>query len=413
MMPTEKISILHCQNTKEVYEKIAATLEARRELLPVSREATIFLKPNLNSNMNALTGNTTDLRLLAAAIKYLKAAGYKNIFIGDGTSSGFYRYKINVITRLKVDNLAKRYGVKTIDLNYAPFEEANLSNGKRVRVAQITRKADFFINLPKIKTHFETLMSVCLKNLIGCVVGLAEKQKIHYSLFRNIIHLNEAIHPDLHIVDALVAMEGTGPTTGTPIRMDTILLGSNPYLLDLLAARLAGIDYLEIPTLRLAKEIGYISDSMVNYINNLALTSEIRKFKRPKVKPLAAFVNNQKRQKYFIALRLAPGVNQFFNLNIMGKLLQFAGLRQDAFSMKETDLQQLVLDEVKCTHCKKCADYCPMGLKLPQELNDKAKGCIECGYCFLICPQKAIIFKGELGFLKLQLEQYDSLVRNL
>jgi uncharacterized protein (DUF362 family) len=43
-------------------------------LLP-DKKAPILLKPNLNSNMNALTGNTTDLRLVAAVIEFLKDAG--------------------------------------------------------------------------------------------------------------------------------------------------------------------------------------------------------------------------------------------------------------------------------------------------------------------------------------------------
>ncbi len=46
-----------------------------------------------------------------------KNKGYNNIVIGEGTNSGCYRNNISVIARLKVDELAKYYGIKVIDFN--------------------------------------------------------------------------------------------------------------------------------------------------------------------------------------------------------------------------------------------------------------------------------------------------------
>lgn len=75
-------------------------------MLPPDSGAKIVLKPNLTRNMSALTGNTTDLRILSGIITFLKDKGYSNITIGEGTNSGFYRNRIGVIARLKVDALA-------------------------------------------------------------------------------------------------------------------------------------------------------------------------------------------------------------------------------------------------------------------------------------------------------------------
>jgi len=95
-----KVSILECRTVQEVREKISYTLKEYAHLFPESRDARILLKPNLNSNMNALTGNTTDLRLLVAVIDFLKKNGYRNLIVGDGTSSGFYRNKICIFPRI-------------------------------------------------------------------------------------------------------------------------------------------------------------------------------------------------------------------------------------------------------------------------------------------------------------------------
>ena len=95
-----RLDVLRAYSQDDVRNGLFKTLEGYKDLLPVSKTAKIFLKLNLNSTMNALTGNTTDLRVVAAVIEFLKESGYSRITIGDGTNSGFYRNGISVISRL-------------------------------------------------------------------------------------------------------------------------------------------------------------------------------------------------------------------------------------------------------------------------------------------------------------------------
>jgi uncharacterized protein (DUF362 family) len=115
-----------------VKEKLFATLNSYRNLFPISKEAKILLTPNLKSNMNALTGNTADLRVLSVLIELVKEKGYTNIVIEEGTNSGFYRNKIGVISRLKVDQLARYHGGKINDLNYAKPYEIEFAEGEAI-----------------------------------------------------------------------------------------------------------------------------------------------------------------------------------------------------------------------------------------------------------------------------------------
>ncbi len=73
--------------------------------------------------------------------------------------------------------------------------------------------------------------------------------------------------------------------------------------------------------------------------------------------------------------------------------------------------EELSLNNEKCTQCGKCKDYCPVDINLPDDLEKKGNGCIHCVYCYLVCPEHAINFKGELGFLSEQIRQYDEIVR--
>jgi uncharacterized protein (DUF362 family)/NAD-dependent dihydropyrimidine dehydrogenase PreA subunit len=409
-----KLDIIKSDTIKDMKESIPAILEGYGHLFPDSKEAKILLKPNLNANMNALTGNTTDLRLLAVVMEYLKSKGYKDITVAEGTNSGYYRHHISVISRLRVDRLANYYGVKVTDLNYSEPVSIEFEGGIRASVARECFEADLFINMPKLKTHFEVGMSVCLKNLMGCLVGQENKKKTHRSLTKNILHINENLKPQLHIVDGLIAMEGLGPTRGKPKKMGLILVGTNPYLIDMVCAKIAKFDYRFISTLKLGEEKGIITKHDHEYIEGLDLVAFVKEFEKPKPNFLASFVHSTKRQRYFQSIRNTPFFNYLSSTSFFGKMLFLIGLRQDHFIKDEMDCKYLYFEKSLCKEgCTRCRDYCPIGLMLPDLLGDKKNGCIGCLYCFLVCPTQAIKFEGELGFMAEQLRQYDRIVRRI
>jgi uncharacterized protein (DUF362 family)/ferredoxin len=408
-----KIDIIRCNSPQEIRERLFPALDSYRYLLPVSKRAQILLKPNLNSNMNALTGNTTDLRILSCVIRFLKDEGYTNIVIGEGTNSGFYRSKIGVITRLGVDALAKHYGVKVKDLNYSESYEIDFNGGIKASVAKECREAALFINLPKVKTHFENGMSVCLKNLMGCLVGQENKKKTHQYLAENILKINQQVKPHLHIVDGLIAMEGLGPSRGIPIRMDTMIVGRDPYLIDLVCAHLASFNHRDIRTLDLADKKGLLTSEHHAYVETLNLEKIKKKFLPPKAGPLATFIHSPKRQQFFLKIRNTKLFSYLASTDWFGNLLFLTGLRQDVFLQQEMRCDALEFDKTQCSQCKICQDLCPMGLELPGAFEKMDDTCIHCLYCFSACPENAIRFKGELGFFEEQLKQYDDTIRKL
>ncbi len=406
-----RLSIIEAIALNEMKDRLFLSLNAYKDILPLSKTARILIKPNLNANMNALTGNTTDLRLLAAVVEYLKTRGYKDITIGEGTNSGYYRNNISVIARLKVDALAEYYGVKVIDLNYSEPVYIDFEDGIKAGVAREVVEADFMINMPKLKTHFEVGMSVCMKNLMGCLVGQENKKKTHLSLAANILNINKKIKPDLHIVDAVISMEGLGPTRGTPVKTGTIFIGTDPYLIDLICARFASFDYKKVRTLAEAEKRGIIDADYHRFVKEFKI-EKVFCFAPPKAGPLAGFIHSPKRQKYFLAVRNTAFFTYLASTKWFGYLLFISGLRQDNFIEEEMEFDGLSFDINKCSNgCVKCREYCPVGFNLPKEF-DKDK-CIECLYCYLVCPVKAIGFEGDLGFMGEQLRQYDEITRKV
>ena len=368
-----ELDVLKCSSFKEIQLETRKVLMKYQDIFPASPSSRIVLKPNLNSNMNALTGNTTDLRLLAAIIQFLKEYKYTNITIAEGTNSGFYRSGISVISRLKVDELASYFGVKCIDLNFSEPHMITFEDDVQAVVAKECIEADLFINMPKLKTHFEAGMSVCLKNLIGCLVGQENKKKTHLSLAKNIVHLTENIKPHLHIVDSIFAMEGLGPTKGTPVKTNQVFVGRDPYLIDLLAARFAHFDHKKVTTLKAAKERGLVRTEHYKFVKEFPLEISSSPFAPPKAGPLATFIHNPKRQKYFLAIRNTRFFDYVCNTKLVGHLLFLTDLRQDVFIDEEMEIEKILLDKDKCSQCGKCKEYCPVSFNLPQALDSESK----------------------------------------
>ncbi len=411
-MNNQDIDILHVRTSREIHDAIRELFARIRQDLPRHQDAFFLIKPNLNSNMNALTGNTTDLRILSAVISALKGLGYANITIGEGTNSGYYRKGINVISRLRISHLAWYHGIQIKDLNYDNPVDIDFEDGQKAGVARTCFEADYFINIPKLKTHYETEMSVCLKSLMGCLVGMDNKKKTHSSLINNIYNINKALSADLHIVDAVIAMEGNGPTTGTPVKLGMILAGKNPILLDLACASVAGIPYKEVPLLKLAEERGDFGEQELRRVREVTENLDNARLLRPKISFLTALVTNKRLQKYFLMIRHAPLIRTIFNSRAGNRLLFALKLTQEIFDQEEARVDSLSLVEEDCSSSGICDAYCPMQLDLPAEVG-KEDVCINCLYCYAVCPNNAIHVTGELGFFSEQIEQYDNRIRSM
>lgn len=409
-----RFDIVKAYSVTEIDSVVAALFAGYADILPRSKDARILIKPNMNSNMNALTGNTTDLRLVGAVVRRLLSLGYSDITIAEGTNSGFYRSGISVISRLSFDALARHYGVKSLDLNYSEKVNVEFEDGVVASVAKECVEADFFINMPKLKTHFEAGMTVCLKNLMGCLVGQENKKKTHLNLARNILNINKRIRPQLHIVDGLISMEGLGPTRGTPVRTGFIIFGTDPYLIDLASARVAAFDYKKVRTLKAAEEQGLLTKEHIRFVDALNLAPYTRKFKEPIANAFAAFIHSPARQKYFLAIRNTPLFNYLCSTRLFGYLLFLTGLRQDNFIKDEMTFEGFSFKGDLCrAGCTRCADYCPERLKLPADIEKIGNRCMGCQYCLLVCPTNAIVFKGDLGFMNEQLRQYEKITKEI
>jgi uncharacterized protein (DUF362 family)/ferredoxin len=364
-------------------------------ILNLGRNSRILVKLNLNNDIPGILGGTTDLRVLYAVLSFLKQNGFKNVIIGDGPNVGMLHSGINIFQRLGVDKLSNFFGYQILDFNKTEFEEVNLL-GRKVRIARICLHNDFFINLAKIKTHTEALLSICLKNMVGCLVGY-DKRKVHLGIFeknvnffKRLLELNRIVKPNIHIVDGLIIMEGNGPAAGNPKKLGLILAGNNPFILDTWCSKLIGIDPKCVPYLRLAFE-----DKMVpEYVFNMNNLNPLIKIRIPQMLPRA--LANVLLRNAFVFIRLRTDF--IFSNHIVSNFLRRIKVKQEYFSNEELSIKQIIVKKEKCNYCNICVEACPLNFDIPN--LSIIEDCLKCMYCLISCPQGAISYVGQLGFLK-------------
>lgn len=395
-------SVISQVDVRTVVEQVIAESLSVTTLQP---DASIVIKPNLNNDLLALTGNSADLRVLVSLIDVLKDMGFANITIADGPNVGIYRKGADVFGRLGVRRLAEYLGVNLVDLNHSDFREIEVHTGL-VRVSELCLTADYLINVPKIKTHAEAGMSVAEKNLMGCVVG-TDTRIMHQDLGANLVRLNEVLKPDLVIVDGLIGMEGNGPGDGDPRKLDLMLAGKDPFVLDLLVSKLVGLDKNSISCLRIANENGRFSDAVLEQIDEIRPLFQL--VLPPKRSPVTELLEHR-------ALGKVRDMTRFIHGSEWArKLLYRFGIMQDVYEAAEARIETLILDRDLCNDCGKCLDVCPTRLPITDAGYDffAASDCLGCLYCALVCPLEAIQIKGELGYLEAHLKRYGEAMRSL
>jgi uncharacterized protein (DUF362 family)/ferredoxin len=401
-----RVDLHRAWTRQEVVDAIEAILEARASALPERRDARIVIKPNLNNDLVALTGNCVDLRVLWALVRGLQRRGYTDITVADGSNVGIDRRSIDSFARLRVDRLCEVLGVRLVNLNGDTGRRLVLHAGGEPLVADTILDQDFLISVPKIKTHAEMQLTCAMKNWVGIVVG-QDKRQVHYDLGLNIYALNELVRPDLVIVDGLVGMEGNGPGDGVPFRMGVLVACDDALVNDLVVATMVGMPWRRVAYLAHALDRGRVSPAVERAIREQV--PELRRIEPPPPRSLQAKLSEK---RWLIWLKLA--VRPLVDKPQVARLAYKLRITQDVYDWSEDTLRIVGRAAERCGDCDKCQHFCPTGLPLEAIGRDTdPPACIHCLYCWLVCPREAILVEGEPHHLERQVSRYGEIIRDL
>lgn len=221
--------------------------------LEIEGRKTALVKPNLVIAAKPRTAVVTHPAVTEAVISVLRERGIDRITIADGPGVGLDVAEVFRVTGYA--DLAARLGVELVSFNDAERREREWKYGT-LGVPAALEDADLYVNIPKLKTHGYTKVTLSVKNHKG-MLSEPDKKRDHQLGLHDPLAQHAAIcPPHLIIVDGIVGLEGDGPLNGRPIRSRMLAAGTNMVEVDAACARFMGFDPAEIRHLAFAEELG-------------------------------------------------------------------------------------------------------------------------------------------------------------
>lgn len=367
------VSVVPCSgyNDHEVEIALEQALAPIGGLEWVKPGMKIAVKANLVSFMKPESAATTHPAVLCALTKLLKARG-ADVVIGDSPGGLFNSAFVGRVYAATGMHEVEKCGAKLND-NFES-REIDFPAAEKARHFTCTDwlcRADAIINVCKLKSHGMMSMSAAVKNMFGSIPGIM-KPEYHYkypneSDFADmLVDLNEYFKPRLNIMDAVIGMEGNGPTRGTPRKIGALLASASPYELDMAGARIMGLEMKDVPTLAAAHRRGLAPSN----IDEVQIEGDLN----------------------------ALCISDFDNI-LSHHGLDFSGDGMSAAARIRGRIisgalaSRPMLKPEKCVGCRLCANTCPA--KAIEMIRNKPKinrgKCIRCFCCQEFCPKGALI----------------------
>lgn len=222
----------------------------------------VAVKPNLIAKKKPEEAATTHPMLVEAVVLLVQQAGGKP-FIVDSPGGPGSKALLNAVYRATgMAAVAERTGCGlSLDTSEMVLAHPKGKVVKQLTVLKVLAEADVIIGLPKLKTHCMTRYTGGVKLMYGAIPGL-KKAEYHFNMqrlgeFSNLlIDINTLLPTSLTVMDAVVGMEGDGPTAGSPREAGLLLASPSPYAMDVVCSNLIGINPTELPLIQSARERG-------------------------------------------------------------------------------------------------------------------------------------------------------------
>ena len=260
----------------EVFTAVREMFDAAGGKALLKSSGDVYLKPN---GVDCKAYSYTRPELVEAVIHYWKEAGARDIYLFENSTQANITRMVFAITGYS--KICRRLGVKQIFLD----EEKNLTlrftgkptegereDGYRQDSFQMPRfiverliegkDKNLYINLPKLKTHSMTDITLGIKNQWGFPQHGDRRKDHNYNLHHKLADMLGYIRPDFTLIEGIEAtIHGHYPVTAfadTCVLPFRVLIGSkNVVAADMAGARLFGLGPKDVPHLALSLERGY------------------------------------------------------------------------------------------------------------------------------------------------------------
>lgn len=334
----------------------------------------VVIKPNFVSPKTPEKAATTHPSFLEATARIFKSMNPASLLIAECCGGPLTQATLKTLYKTCGADIASQNAGVPLNEDIA-FENVKQPNGIISHDFLFLKpfvEADIIVDLCKLKTHTLTKLSCATKNFFGTIPGIHKfemharfpEQKDFQNMLIDLCSYYTQSKTVICICDAVDAMEGNGPTNGTPRHMGLTLSSLSPYALDVAAEHLLGFD-------------GTVS--MCDYMAERSLTP--RHYEELEIL-------GDDPEPYIAKDWKQPDSSSKSAISVLPKL--FGGKLARALSPKP------VINKKKCVACGRCKDSCPVhtieiiekhGKKRAYIHSDK---CIHCFCCQELCPFDAV-----------------------
>ena len=317
----------------------------------IGQNSRVLIKPNFLAPAAPDRAIVTHPLVIRGVVEYVNEKGARPQ-VSDSPAIGSFK---KILSESGVEQ-----ALQGLDADFKEFKESvSVDVGKpfnRIDIARDAMEADFLINLPKLKTHAMMNLTLGVKNMFGCIVGM-KKPEWHFragvnrEMFADLLaRICKTVNPSITIMDGILAMEGQGPGKGGTPKKLGIMMGSNSAVaLDITVCKMLG---LEPDSLLTNKMFGLIGSEIITEGDLSVITG----FKLPEISPLL-----------------------------------FGPQGMQGFSRRHL-VQRPVSEDNVCKMCGECWKYCPA-----QAISHDKKRiyfdydkCVRCYCCLEVCPHGAL-----------------------
>ncbi|MCJ7593394.1 MAG: DUF362 domain-containing protein [Desulfobacterales bacterium] len=373
-----RVSLLKCEDyeARSLKEKVLEGLSLIGLDPSMFEGKRVLLKPNLLSATPVEKAVVTHPEFFRAVVRLVKSHGGRPVM----AESPAFQPLNRVMKKTGYDRVVAEEGCEIADPGKTAvlFYEGPLRY-RRFELSGALFDADIVLNLPKFKTHSLTYVTGAVKNLFGFIHGL-DKSRWHVKaptresfsdflldLYLALLKGFERPKTFVHMMDAVMGMEGDGPgTTGVPRKIGALLFGTDAVAVDAVAVGLVGLDKDEAKTLTLGEERGL----------GMASLEKID-------------IRGSRMEDFHIHAYVPPSSGSRSHMD-------YWPLSTNLF--KNLVVERPVPSEARCTLCYQCKTICPGGAiegagereATPRFDYEK---CIRCFCCMEVCPEAAIRLK--------------------
>lgn len=218
-----------------MYQKAMAEMGGMGKF--VKSGQTVVVKPNIGWDVSPEKAANTNPLLVGAIVKQCIEAGASRVHVFDHTCDNWQKSYANSGIEAEVKKNGGKMIPGNFKRNYRPVKIEKAIKLKETTIHEQILESDVFINVPVLKHHSSTSLTIAMKNLMGIVYdrGYWHRNDLHQCIADFCLYKK----PDLNIVDAMLVMTQNGPrgrSESDLVKKNSLLISEDIVAVDVASA---------------------------------------------------------------------------------------------------------------------------------------------------------------------------------